>query len=116
MRRLQYFSPHGGTNVEGKQGNEVFAGAEVSPFSYINPPAEDGKGKGGSLNTIEHETGVTAWWVPPKDVLQDPYVRHLEGEIHLQSDLQPSSSCPLFLVEVGSTTSPTCGNQRMLLD
>ena len=106
MRRLQHFSPHGGTTVEGKQQNELFAFREEksSPHSWIVPPAGDSLGKARTLNTIEHEISVAVWWVPPKDILQETYVRHLEGEIHLQSDLQPSSSCPLFLVEVGATT------------
>ena len=105
MRRLQHFSPHGGTNVEGKQQNELsaFQANNAAPHSLIVPPAGDGLGKAGSLNTIEHEISVAVWWVPPKDALQETYVRHLEGEIHLQSDLQPSSSYPLFLVEVGAT-------------
>jgi len=97
MRRLQYFSPYGGTNVEGKRDDDLFAYPEE--MSSIVPPAGDSFGRASSLNTIEHEIGVAVWWVPPKDVLQATYVRHLEGEIHLESDLQPSSSCPLFLVE-----------------
>jgi len=102
MRRLQYFSPHGGTNAEGER--EVETSHPQSYASGIVPPAGDSFGRASSLNTIEHELGVAVWWVPPKDVLQATYVRHLEGEIHLESDLQPSSSCPLFLVEVGATT------------
>ena len=104
MRRLQHFSPHGSTNVEGMPEYELSAFPERSPLSFIIPPAGDSSGKASSLNTIEHEISVATWWVPPKDVLQETYVRHLEGEIHLQSDLQPSSSCPLFLVEVSATT------------
>ena len=104
MRHLQYFSPHGGINVEGKRDDmgSIAYGIDRSS-SCIIPPAGDSLGRAGSLNTIEHEIGAAVWWVPPKDVLQDTYVRHLEGEIHLESDLQPSSSCPLFLVEVGTT-------------
>ena len=107
MRRLQYFSPHGSIFEEGKQDKELFTCGEDSsaPLSYIVPPAVDslGCGKASTLNTIDHEISVARWWIPP-DVLQETYTRHLEGEIHLQSDLQPSSSCPLFLVEVSATT------------
>jgi len=65
------------------------------------PPAGDNSGKSGSLKSIEHEVGIAKWWAPPKGELHETYVRHVEGEIHLDSELQPSSSCPLFLVEVG---------------
>ena len=37
------------------------------------------------------EVGLAVWWVPPKDVIQDTYVRQLQGEIHLSSKLLPSS-------------------------
>ena len=37
------------------------------------------------------ETGWAVWWLPPKDVIQDTYMRQLQGEIHLSSDLPPSS-------------------------
>ena len=107
MRGLQHFSPPGSTSREGKQDSELFAGREdpSSPYTWIVPPAGDSSGKAGSLKSINNEMGVAKWWVPPtKGVLQDTYVRHLEGEIHLESDLQPSSSCPLFLVEVGVNT------------
>ncbi|KIM35167.1 hypothetical protein M413DRAFT_449876 [Hebeloma cylindrosporum] len=100
-RRLQHFSPRGGTNSEGRQDSELFAGREdpSSPYTWIVPPAGDSSGKSGSLNSIKHGVGVAKWWVPPKGVLQDTFVRHLEGEIHLESDLHPSSSCPLFVIE-----------------
>jgi hypothetical protein len=35
-----------------------------------------------------------------KDVVQGPNVRHLEGEIHLSPDLQPSCDFQLFQIEV----------------
>ena len=43
---------------------------------------------------------MAVWWVPPKDVPQEAYVRFLEGEIHLDWGLQPSCGCKIFSVEV----------------
>ena len=37
------------------------------------------------------ETGWVVGWLPPKDVIQDTYMRQLQGEIHLSSDSPPSS-------------------------
>ena len=37
------------------------------------------------------EAGLAVWWVPPKDVVQDTNMRQLQGEIHLSSELPPSS-------------------------
>jgi hypothetical protein len=38
------------------------------------------------------EAGLAVWWVPPKDVIQDTYMRQLQGEIYLCSKLLPSSN------------------------
>lgn len=43
--------------------------------------------------------------MPPKDTPQDLYVRFLEVEIHLAPDLQPSSACTNFYIEVCVRTS-----------
>ncbi|TFK28971.1 hypothetical protein FA15DRAFT_753040 [Coprinopsis marcescibilis] len=40
--------------------------------------------------TQKEEVVQVVWWVPPKDVPQEPQRRYLEGEIHLPPDLQPS--------------------------
>jgi len=37
------------------------------------------------------EAGLAVWWIPPKDVIQDTNMRQLQGEIHLSSELPPSS-------------------------
>jgi hypothetical protein len=47
-----------------------------------------------------HKVGRAQWWIPSKDVIQSPNVRHLEGEIHLSTTLQPSCDLDTFRVEV----------------
>ncbi|PPQ94799.1 hypothetical protein CVT25_007436 [Psilocybe cyanescens] len=52
-----------------------------------------------TLEEVE-EAELAAWWVPPKDVLQEPYLKRLEGEIHLAKELTPSSNFLPLSVEV----------------
>ena len=46
------------------------------------------------------EAGLAVWWVPPKDIPQEDYMKRLEGEIHLAKELPPSSDFIPFVVEV----------------
>ena len=62
-------------------------------------------GKGGNLALGDlrsdiHEVGVGTWWIPPKNVLQEPNLRRMQGEIHLDADLQPSCASKFFSIEV----------------
>ncbi|KAJ3508135.1 hypothetical protein NLJ89_g5916 [Agrocybe chaxingu] len=63
------------------------------------PPATGDTGKGAEMKTAVHEIAVANWWLPPKDIPQQTHIRHLEGEIHLSEDLQPSCACTIFSVE-----------------
>ena len=56
----------------------------------------------GELKLVKHEVGRAQWWMPLKDVAQSPNVRHLEGEIHLSQNLQPSCDLRFFQIEVRS--------------
>lgn len=49
---------------------------------------------------VEDKTEVerAVWWFNPEAEDQGVQVRHLEGEIHLEKELQPSCSFPLFKV------------------
>lgn len=54
-----------------------------------------------ALKTVLHEVDKAVWWVPAaNEVPQEPYVRHLDGEIHISEDLQPSCDCKIFHIEV----------------
>ena len=50
--------------------------------------------------TIKHEVGQAMWWVPSKAMEVRGGVINLEGEIHLDKDLKPSSIFALLSVEV----------------
>jgi hypothetical protein len=52
------------------------------------------------MKLVTHEVGRAKWWIPSKDAVQGPNVRHLEGEIHLSPDLQPSCDFQFFQIEV----------------
>ncbi|KDR78626.1 hypothetical protein GALMADRAFT_1258921 [Galerina marginata CBS 339.88] len=52
-----------------------------------------------NLMTVIGEMGDAVWWLPPKDVLQEPHTHYLEGEIHLSRRLEPSCACSLFQIE-----------------
>ncbi len=64
--------------------------------------------KSSDLKTMTHEVATATWWSPPKDVPQQASIRHLEGEIHLSPDLQPSCCCKIFLIEVSCIIIPEC--------
>src|SRR5260221_12834838 len=64
-------------------------------WAYIMVPTSD-------LKLVTHEVGRASWWTPSKDVVQGPNARHLEGEIHLSPDLQPSCDFQSFRIEVST--------------
>jgi len=72
-------------------------GINVSNFSsaHVMVPTSD-------VNLVTHEVGRANWWAPPKNIIQGPNVRHLEGEIHLSPDLQPSCDFQSFRIEVSA--------------
>ena len=55
------------------------------------------------MKTLIHGMATANWWTS-EGVPQQENVRHLEGEIHLEVDLQPSCANRIFNVEV----SPCC--------
>jgi len=58
-----------------------------------------------ALKTVLHEVDTAVWWVPAaNEVPQGPYARHLDGEIHISEDLQPSCDCKIFHIEVSHSS------------
>jgi len=100
IRHLRYLSPDGGkddalTSDDSElslMGHGCALGTDFAPPMVIPTFGDD-------LKTVVHEMTHAVWWVPSKDVSQGTYVRHLEGEIHLAPDLQPSCACSIFSVE-----------------
>jgi len=62
-------------------------------WAYIMVPTSD-------LKLVTHEVERATWWIPPKNAVQSSNARHLEGEIHLSPDLQPSCDFQSFRIEV----------------
>lgn len=67
------------------------AGQSMSSASLNVAMAEDKK-----------EVERAVWWINPEAEDLDAQVRHLEGEIHLEKELQPSCSFSLFKVSVSA--------------
>lgn len=63
-------------------------------------------GQSASLNgaVVEDKTEVVkaVWWFNPEAEDVGAQVRHLEGEIHLEKELQPSCDFSLFKVSVSA--------------
>ncbi len=78
-------TPDQGTTGAGSTMNTTWA--------YIVVPTSD-------MKLVTDEVGRANWWTPPKNVVQVPNARHLEGEIHLSPDLQPSCDFQSFRIEV----------------
>lgn len=70
-----------------------------APLGYFNPGAAS-LGKNTDLKVLKHDVATAVWWLPSKEIEQQAHIRHLEGEIHLSSDLQPSCGCAIFSIEV----------------
>ena len=68
----------------------------------MSPPSWSGSAK--DLKLVSHEITQAVWWIPSKDVVQDPTARWLAGEIHLDLGLHPSNACSIFSVEVSNIT------------
>jgi len=64
-------------------------------WAYIMVPTSE-------MKLVTHEVGRANWWTPSKDVVQGPNVKHLEGEIHLSPDLQPSCDFQSFRIEAST--------------
>ena len=58
------------------------------------------KGKQPKMFSNITEIGLASWWIPPKDVIQNADMRQLQGEIHLSSELSPSSDFPPLSIHV----------------
>lgn len=106
VRRLRHFCPKGGDSVSESDtaGNTVsnpeFGSSVTNAWYAILPAATGPSGKGSSLKTIVSDMGGAVWWKPPKDAPSELYASHLDGEIHLPVDMQPSCAGPLFQIEV----------------
>ncbi|KAF8165884.1 hypothetical protein B0H34DRAFT_690813 [Crassisporium funariophilum] len=103
MRRLNYLCQHSGDAVDAlyETGNSPGNLALFGPSASLVPVVARNSGQAGVLKTSTTEISKGVWWVPARDTtgIQESCVRHLEGEIHLDKDLQPSCSCPIFTVE-----------------
>jgi len=64
-------------------------------WAYIMVPTSE-------MKLVTHEIGRANWWAPSKNVIQSPNAKHLEGEIHLSPDLQPSCDFQSFRIEVST--------------
>ncbi|KAF8165752.1 hypothetical protein B0H34DRAFT_794105 [Crassisporium funariophilum] len=105
VRRLKYFCPQGG--IAGSAVQDSNLGTAGGAYCEgIMPVAVDPSGKGSSLISSVHEVSVGVWRLPPKDVLQQTYIRHLEGEIHIHPDMQPSCICTIFSIEYSVEVLP----------
>lgn len=107
VRKLRHLKP----SVDVVAENQELVGG-LTPRGYATSATATGSiGLKNGLETTLHEVTHAIWWTPPNDVTQDPTERWLEGEIHLNSDLQPSCACSIFSVEVCS--SPNGINPRL---
>ena len=97
MRHVHHFVPRVNDPYEENQTMEVIP-SNGSPLAMFVPGAA-AIGKSADLKTVSHEAATAVWWTPPKDVSQGTFLRHLEGEIHLGADLQPSCACEIFRIE-----------------
>ncbi|RXW17835.1 hypothetical protein EST38_g8027 [Candolleomyces aberdarensis] len=51
-----------------------------------------------SWNESVEDVGTAVWWQPATDSQNNPYTRHLEGEIHLAKDLRPTCEIAHFSI------------------
>ena len=103
LRRLRYFEPT--CNDPYAKDHQIFdanfADPGNGPVTMIVPSFAT-IGKTSDFRVAGHELGTARWRVPPNDdVPQESHVRHLEGELHLRMDLQPSCICQIFYIEIG---------------
>jgi len=100
MRRLRHFVPTDEDSYEERKqlGFDLAARQGGSYPAAMFVPGTANVGKNLHLKTMLHQMGTAAWW--ESDVQNEPNTRHLEGEIHLSVDLEPSCACKIFIVEV----------------
>ncbi|KAF9527967.1 hypothetical protein CPB83DRAFT_855098 [Crepidotus variabilis] len=101
MRQFRHFTPHGGDRAAALEEHFSRGYSEgVIPSQILPPQGSAGAtGAGGDLKVVLQEVSHAVWWAAPKEVLQDPTLRWMEGEIHLEPSLQPSCACSIFSVE-----------------
>jgi len=97
MRRVHHFVPRINDPYEENQGMELIPSNGHPGAMFV--PGTAAIGESTDLKTVSHEASIAVWWTPAKDVSQGTFLRHLEGEIHLSADLQPSCACEIFRVE-----------------
>ena len=109
MRRVHHFVPRINDPYEENQGMELIPSNGHPGAMFV--PGTAAIGESTDLKTVSHEASIAVWWTPAKDVSQGTFLRHLEGEIHLSADLQPSCACEIFRVEASRTHQKknTCG-------
>ena len=61
----------------------------IASWTYTIVPTSD-------MNLVTHDVGRDNLWMPSKDIVLGPDFRHLEGEVHLSPDLQPSCGFQSF--------------------
>ena len=93
VRRLRHFVS---ANEDEQTGSNVNSGTSWDHWAYVPYAATVGKNL--HSKTMLHKMGTAAWW--DLDVRNEPNTRHLQGEIHLSPDLEPSCACKIFTVEV----------------
>ena len=122
-RHIRYFGPSdthwGGTGKSGsasplEEQNAMGMGLTSEPSGPFqghlpNAAARSGKGRG-DFATLDKEVGTCLWQAPESIQpraweVGDEKVNlngrvYLEGKISLACDMQPSSACPIFCVEV----------------
>ena len=100
MRRLRHIVPADEDERKQIVNDAIWTNAGLGcpgvPMTFVPSTARDGKDP--HIKTMLHEMGTATWW--ESDVRNEPNTRHLQGEIHLSADLEPSCACRIFTVEV----------------
>jgi len=105
MRRLRHvLTPHEEIYDAGQ--GLGFSSTDLVSSAGVFVPGTVALGKNMHFKTTLHEVATAVWCLPPKDIPQESNIRHLEGEIHLSVDLEPSCACEFFNVEVGRVNNP----------
>lgn len=100
VRKLRYLRPGGDSASANQEMVAGGVGADVGwNFSTMAVPPNSTR-LGNDLHEALHEVTHAIWWTPSKEVAQGANERWLEGELHLDPALQPSSACSIFSVEV----------------
>ncbi|PPQ69886.1 hypothetical protein CVT26_014149 [Gymnopilus dilepis] len=118
LRRIQYFEKVS-LQTSNHEGLPQEFSSSLSEFPAMFPVLSLPTGKAGNLALGDlrsdiHEAGVGTWWIPPKNVLQEPNLRRMQGEIHLDADLQPSCASKFFSIEYFVEFLPFDGNFKQV--